>query len=76
MWRRRRKTWLNMQSRKDGRRRDEKEYQESDRNIYFDWTVPTVVYSQIRRLISMLTFTEGDRDGEISNTEQGRKPVL
>ena len=29
-----------------GRRRDEKEYQESDRNIYFDWTVPTVVYSQ------------------------------
>ena len=45
MRRRRRKTWLNMQSRKDGRRRDEKEYQESDRNIYFDWTVPTVVYS-------------------------------
>ena len=34
-----------MQSRKDGRRRDEKEYQESDRNIYFNWTVPTVVYS-------------------------------
>ena len=25
---------------------DEKEYQESDRNIYFDRTVPTVVYSQ------------------------------
>ena len=35
-----------MQSRKDGRRRDEKEYQESDRNIYFDRTVPTVVYSK------------------------------
>lgn len=34
-----------MQSRKDGRRRDEKEYQENNWNIYSAWVVPTVVHS-------------------------------